>query len=95
MTKVDQDNYLTIQLLSYDRPSVLTERYYFLEMSTLQATTLLPESRKVVACKIVAYTDDNKYLDETTTFETIGDLNEFFQLNTYLVNGFSILKVYY
>ncbi|MES2656067.1 MAG: hypothetical protein V4620_10790 [Bacteroidota bacterium] len=79
-TPLDEDNYLTIQLLSYDRPTGLTERFYFLEMSTLQATRLLPHNKKIVSTKIVAYTDDNKYLDEHTieSFKTIGDFNDFF-----------------
>lgn len=79
-TQLDEDNYLTIQLLSYDRPTELTERFYFLEMSTLQATTLLPHDKKIVSTKVFAYTDDNKYLDENSTesFKTIGDFNDFF-----------------
>jgi hypothetical protein len=79
-TQLDEDNYLTIQLLSYDRPTGMTERFYFLEMSTLQATTLLPHEKKIISTNIVAYTDDNKYLDENTSesFKTIGDFNDFF-----------------
>jgi hypothetical protein len=82
-TQLDEDNYLTIQLLSFDRPIGLTERFYFLEMSTLQATTLLPHDKKIIATQIVAYTDDNKYLDEYTikSFKTIGDFNDFFLNN--------------
>lgn len=81
--QLDEDNYLTIQLLSFDRPNGLTERFHFLEMSTLQATTLLPHDKNIVSTKIVAYTDDNKYLDEHTTesFKTIGDFNDFFLNN--------------
>jgi len=80
MTQLDDDNYLTIQLLSYDNPDGLKERFYFLEMSTLQATILLPQDKKIVSAKIVAYTDDNKYLDEDTinSFKTIGEFNDFF-----------------
>jgi hypothetical protein len=80
---LDEDNYLTIQLLSYDRPTGLAERFYFLEMSTFQATTLLPHDKKIVSTKIVSYTDDNKNLDEHTTesFKTIGDFNDFFLNN--------------
>jgi len=79
-TQLDDNNYLTIQLLSYDRPKGLTERFYFLEMSTLQATTLLPQDKKIVSTKVFAHTDDNKYLNENTTesFKTIGDFNDFF-----------------
>lgn len=83
MTQLNEDNYLTIQLLSYDRPTGLTERFYFLEMSTLQATTLLPRDKKIISAKIFAYTDNNKYLDEHTTesFKTVGDFNDFFLKN--------------
>jgi hypothetical protein len=82
-TQLDEDNYLTIQLLSYDRPTELTERFYFLEMSTLQATTLLPPDKQIVTSKIFAYTDDNNYLDEDTSkgFKSIGDFNAFFLSN--------------
>lgn len=81
-TQLDEDNYLTIQLLSYDRPSGLTERYYFLEMSTLQATTLLPHGKKIISNNIL-YTDDKKYLDIHTanSFKTIGEFNDFFLNN--------------
>ena len=80
---LDDDNYLTIQLLSFDKPTELTERFYFLEMSTLQTTTLLPQDNKIISCKIVAYSDDNTYLNEqlVATFQTIGDFNVFFLNN--------------
>jgi hypothetical protein len=82
--QLEEDNYLTIQLLSFDRPTGLTERYYFLEMSTLQATTLLAKDRKIISLKILAYTNDNKYLDEQTanSIKTIGEFNDFFLKNT-------------
>lgn len=82
-TRLDEDNYLTIQLLSFDRPTGLTERFYFLEMSTLQATTLLTKDEKIASTKVVAHNDDNNYLDESTTesFKTIGDFNDFFLNN--------------
>ena len=80
---LDENNYLTIQLLSYDRPTGLTERFYFLEMSTLQATTLLTQDKKITSRKVVAHNDDNNYLDENTieSFKTIGDFNYFFTNN--------------
>src|SRR5688572_30569103 len=80
MTTLEQDEYLTIQLLSYQRSSELTEEYYFLEMSTLQATTLLPQGLKIITSEIVAYTDDNKYLDRK--FDSIGEFNDFFVRNS-------------
>lgn len=78
--QLDNDNHLAIQLLSYDRPTRLTERFYFLEMSTLQVTTLLCKDKKIASAKLIASADDNKYLDENITdcFKTIGDFNDFF-----------------
>ena len=93
MTQLDEDNYLTIQLLSFDRPNGRTERFYFLEMSTLQATTLLPHDNKILSTKISAYTDNNKYLEEDTilNFKTIGNFNDFFIKNTeYFVHNCDI-----
>ena len=83
-THLDENNYLTIQLLSYGRPTELTESFYFLEISTLQATTLFPYDKKVISSNIFAYTNNGKYLDAETTssFKTIEDLNTFFLNNT-------------
>lgn len=85
ITQLEEDNYLRIQLLSYDKPTIHTERFYFLEMSTLQATTLLAPHIKILTSNILAYTDDNKYLDENTTknLKCIGDFNDFFLSNPY------------
>ena len=82
-TPSNRDTNLTIQLLSFDRPSERSERFYFLEMSTLQATTLLPPDIKVSSCNIFAYTQDGKYLDVETVaaFKTISNLNVFFSNN--------------
>ena len=80
-TKFEDDNtFLRIQLLSYDCPTPQTERYYFLEMSTLQATAQLPPDKRIKDIKIVAYTENNKFLDDNTisTFRTIKDFNDFF-----------------
>jgi hypothetical protein len=67
MTTREENEYLTIQLLSYRKSNELTEEYYFLEMSTLQATILLPQRLKIITSDIVAYTDENKYLDRNLT----------------------------
>ena len=80
MTILEEDEYLRIQLLSYHKSSGQTEGYYFLEMSTLQATTLLPQGLKITTSEIVAYTDENKYLDRK--FDSIGEFNEFFIRNS-------------
>ena len=78
-----EDNTLTIHLISFDRPTETSESFYFLEMSTLQATTLLPQDKKIHSVKIFSYTSDNKYLDDQTIagFKTIGAFNSFFQDN--------------
>ncbi len=81
--ELDEDSNLTIRLLSYDQPTLLAERYYFHEMSTLQATMLLPQHKKIISATIFSHTDDSKYLDEKTvgTFKTIEIFNKFFLLN--------------
>ena len=82
-TLLDDDDNLTIQLLSYHRPTEQTEDYYFLEMSTLQATTLLAPGEKIVTCKMFAYMPNNQHLEEHVTagFKTVGDFNDFFLNN--------------
>jgi hypothetical protein len=79
-TKLEEDEYLKIHLLSFDKPSVLTERFYFLEMSTLQATTLMKQDCEIVSAEIEAYTDKNKYLSESdiASFKTVKGFNSFF-----------------
>jgi hypothetical protein len=44
--KLEEDDYLKVELLYYDRPTPLTERFCISEMSTLQATTLFPPDKK-------------------------------------------------
>ncbi len=75
---------LRIQLLSFDKPTQETDRYYFLEMSTLQATTLIQDDRKIVNIKITAYNDQNEYLNKLKlkTIKTIADFNRFFKENS-------------
>ncbi len=87
-TPLDED-YRRLQLLSYDQPTEVTERFCFSEMSTLQMTTLLPGGQKIVTSRIDANTDSDeflneRYLDEKTsaTFKTIGDFNDFFLNNS-------------
>ena len=77
------DDNLRIQLLSYDKPDELTERYYFLEMSTLKVTFLLPQDLKIIEIKLVSCTVDNNYLDDQTIsrFNTVKNFNEFFVNN--------------
>ena len=75
---------LRIQLLSFDKPTQRADRYYFLEMSTLQATTLIQDDREIVDIKITAYNDQNDYLKDLTlkSFKTIADFNRFFKENS-------------
>lgn len=79
----EQENYLEIQLLSFDRPTSDIERYYFLEMSTLQVTRLIDPYKKILSLEIISYTDDNDFISEQTILElkTIGDFNNFFTDN--------------
>lgn len=83
-TQFDENSNLTIQLLSYSRQNELTEQFYFLEMSTLQASTLLLDDEKIRSARIFAYTKDDKYLDENITagFKTVKEFNEFFLNNS-------------
>ena len=78
-----EESYLEIQLLSFDRPTSEVERYYFLEMSTLQVTKLIDPNRKILSLEILAYTDENDFISEQTILElkTIGDFNSFFTNN--------------
>jgi hypothetical protein len=73
-------NELTIQLLSYDRPTSITERYYFLEMSTLQITKTIADERKIRKLKILAFDLDDEILDTQIdeSLKTIHDFNSFF-----------------
>lgn len=41
--QLEEDDYLSIKLLSYDRLTDETERFCFSEICTLQATTLFPK----------------------------------------------------
>jgi hypothetical protein len=83
MTTHSGESNLTIQLLMFDKPTPLSERFNFLEMSTLQVTKLLTQDRKVISCEIFAYTSNNKYLDKQVAdgFRIIGDFNNFFSDN--------------
>jgi hypothetical protein len=75
---------IRIQLLSFDKPTQGTERYYFLEMKTLQATTLISDDRQIVDIKIVAYNDKNNFVNSLTlkSFKTISEFNRFFKANS-------------
>ncbi len=78
--RLTDDQSLTIQLLSFDRPDTLTERFYFLEMSTLQATTLVNPESRIIRAEICAYTKENVFISQNDIegFKTIADFNHFF-----------------
>ena len=78
-----EDSILTIQLLSFDRPTEGSERFYFLEMSTLQATTLISNDRKINSITLFSYTPDNKYLND----QTIASLTTIAKFNTFFLNN--------
>jgi hypothetical protein len=83
MIYLEEDDFLNIQLVSFDSPNAETERFYFLEMSTLQATTLIQKNRRIKNIEISAYTDEKEFIDELTSssFNNIGDFNDFFLKN--------------
>jgi len=80
---LEEDNYLRIQLLSYHEPDNSKESYYFMEMSTLQATLLLPSEKKIIAYDISGDDGITNYFDfnNETSFKNIGDFNSFFISN--------------
>jgi len=81
--QLKEDGILVIQLLYYDKPTPSTERFSFLEMSTLQATNLLEGDRKINSINIFSYTPDNRNLDQqtTATFANVAEFNDFFLKN--------------
>ncbi|PKV62391.1 hypothetical protein [Pontibacter ramchanderi] len=80
---LEEDDYARIQLVSFDYPAAGKERYYFLEMSSLQATTLLEPALKIKRLEIVAYDSNDNYLStaETNNFKTLSDFNTYFLKN--------------
>lgn len=83
MSQLIGNNGLKIQLINYSKPSELTEQFYFLEMSTLQVTTLISHDKKIVSIKNVVYDENDKYSLEVSNMKsnTIGDFNDFFLKN--------------
>lgn len=81
--ELEQDSYFKIDLLCYEILEGRMERFYFTEMATLQATTLLPAEIKIISVQLLAYTDKGVYMDEETAsgFKTIGNFNGFFLTN--------------
>ena len=84
INEIKEHEGLRIQLLSYDRPTQETERFYFLEMATLQATSLIKDERQIANIQLVSYDSNYNYLDDRTikSFNTIGEFNSFFQSNS-------------
>lgn len=100
MNKQENENILTIQLIRYVISNDKTESYYFLEMSTLQVTTLLDKKTLIDYIEIYSYNSAGEYLSIETinSFKTIQKFNDFFLNHDYyisdcklsLANGFTI-----
>ncbi len=75
-----QDHSLKVELLSFDQPDPWTERFYFLEMSTLQATTLVRPESALLRSNLTVYASENVFHseDDIPAFRTIADFNRFF-----------------
>jgi hypothetical protein len=84
MKDVQDTDQSRIQLLSYDKPSRLTERYFFSEMSILQVTRLFSTTQRIASCRIEAYTPENKCANEELipSIDTVGALNEFVSIHS-------------
>lgn len=77
---LEADNYRKLELLRYDRDDPQTERYYFAEMSTLQASLLFPEELKLLGLKIAGVDEQENFFDEKELphFHNISDFNHCF-----------------
>ena len=60
----EAESYFKLTLLRYDRNDLQTERYYFAEMSTLQASLLFPEELKLLGLKIAGFDEQENFFDE-------------------------------
>ncbi|MFT4762593.1 MAG: hypothetical protein ACI9LN_004579 [Saprospiraceae bacterium] len=80
INEISEHDGLAIQLLSCYTPSPFVERFYFLEMSTLQATTIISPEREIIKLKFFGSNYDDIYIDQKIqeTFKTINDFNNFF-----------------
>jgi len=77
---LEEDKLLTIQLVYYCSLKEERESYFFLEMSTLQATNHFPPDLKLSKIDIFADTKDNEYLQDKDTdkLTSITNFNNFF-----------------
>lgn len=82
--KLDEDDFFKIRLLRYDRADGQTERYYFSEMSTLQALRLLTPDQKIIPVEISVFTGQGQYVEEdhTASLKTVGEFFDFFLSHT-------------
>ncbi|MCZ2337022.1 MAG: DUF2711 domain-containing protein [Chitinophagales bacterium] len=80
---LEADNYRKLKLLRYDREDPQTERFYFAEMSTLQASLLFPEELKLLGLKIAGFDEQENFFDEKELphFHNISDFNHYFLQN--------------
>jgi hypothetical protein len=79
-TILPDDTSLLIFLISYHLPTASKERFYFMQMSTLQATTLIDRNRKIKEINLVAYDREYNYVESgiSSQFGSIGAFNDFF-----------------
>lgn len=79
----EAESYFKLKLLRYDRNDLQTERYYFAEMSTLQASLLFPEELKLLGLKIAGFDEQENFFDEKELphFHSISDFNHYFLQN--------------
>lgn len=77
---LEAESYFKLELLRYDRDDPQTERYYFAEMSTLQASLLFPEELKLLGLKIAGVDEQEIFFDEKELprFHCISDFNHYF-----------------
>ncbi|KAA9340257.1 hypothetical protein [Adhaeribacter soli] len=77
---LEEDEYLTIQLVHFGNSEEGKERYYFMEMSSLQATTLLEAEFEIEKIEIEAYDQQDNYLTDSQIidFKKLAHFNDFF-----------------
>jgi len=77
---LEEDNYFKLKLLRYDQDDPQTERYYFAEMSTLQASLLFPKELDFIGLKIAGFDEQENFFDEKDLphFQSLSEFNHYF-----------------
>lgn len=80
---IDQNQVPKFDLLHYSKPFDNIEKFYFSYLETLQATSLLEDSIKIIEIEVLAYDNNHTYIDvkKAENFKTIKDFNTFFISN--------------